>query len=230
MASRELVRVDNPYWWALRDHPNDELFMRMPLYPTRAQFAQWFWEYDALGNRIGLDTSATYMTRDDAVRIFAWAIPDPIALRYVAHKLNGRGMVEVGAGTGYWAYVLGQYGVDVVPYDLEPPDPWSNNWWHPDARQWTHVYRGGPEVVSMPIHRDRALFLCWPPYDKPMAYEALVDYPGDIVVYIGESHGGCTADDDFHERLEKDFEEESWFPLCQWAGIHDNISIWRRRK
>jgi hypothetical protein len=46
---------------------------------------------------------------------YAWAIPDARALRIIKHFAP---VVEMGAGTGYWCYLLRQNGIDIVAYDL----------------------------------------------------------------------------------------------------------------
>jgi hypothetical protein len=73
------------------------------------------------------------------------------------------------------------------------------------------------------------MFLCWPPYDTRMAEEALRAYAGNAVVYVGEGYGGCTANDAFHERLKADFECVYSVELPRWFGIHDHMTIWRRK-
>jgi protein-L-isoaspartate O-methyltransferase len=57
-------------------------------------------------------------------------------------------LVEVGAGTGYWAAALRRRGVDVLAYDLNPPaaDTAEANVYHGRHPPFTEVLRGGPKV------------------------------------------------------------------------------------
>ena len=49
-------------------------------------------------------------------------------------------IVELGAGTGYWAAMLARRGADVIAYDIEPPTSKTNNqFFH---RQYFHVAAG----------------------------------------------------------------------------------------
>lgn len=95
--------------------------------------------------------------RSELCARFAWAIPCPAAI-WTIHDVvtkNGlAGIIEIGAGTGYWAYCLKQVGVDCICVD-------SFAWHAHRAKQWHPVERGGPPAASK--HPDRALFLCWPP-------------------------------------------------------------------
>lgn len=148
---------------------------------------------------------------------YAYAIPDDAAVRGLVELSPS---VEIGAGTGYWASLVFAAGGDIVCYDVAPyKNHWVEGRWHP-------VNVGGPESAAK--HPYRALFLCWPPYDKPMAVEALAAYQGRHVVYIGEGQGGCTGDDSFHDALEKGWRELRVLPLWQFGGIHDQMFVYER--
>lgn len=161
--------------------------------------------------------------RNRACQEFAWAIPTAEAIAAIAR--HGP-VVELGAGTGYWAALLKEAGVDVVCYDALPPDSKVNPY-HQDAPRYHPIAPGGPEQLAG--HSDRTLILCWPPYDDPMAYNALVAYKGETVIYIGEGQGGCTGDDRFHHRLARLYEPSTHVTLPTWPGIHDSLTVYRRR-
>lgn len=180
----------------------------------------------ALGSLPSLDDFwAGRADRNDLCARYAWAIPNDEALDAIA-KVGP--IVEVGAGTGYWASLLADRGVDVVAYDLYPPPHPRNHWHEGAAAVHFPVARGGPAKVAR--HPDRALMLCWPPYAKPMAFHCVRLYAGSTVVYIGEGAGGCTGDDRFHELLGVEYGEpvES-IAIPQWPGIHDRLEIFRRK-
>lgn len=68
-------------------------------------------------------------TRDDLTRQFAWAIPGPLTIAWLAQVIGERSVVEMGAGMGYWAWMLAQMGVCVTAFDAFPPDQ-AENWFH----------------------------------------------------------------------------------------------------
>jgi hypothetical protein len=153
--------------------------------------------------------------------MFSWAVPTIEALQAI--EAHGP-IVEMGAGTGYWAKLLRLRGVDVLAYDKHP----GQN--EQASHIWTAVRVGTPSVLeSEAVSPGRNLLLCWPPYDEPMAYECLEHFQGERVFYVGESPGGCTGDEDFHEKLRRDFDVEKSIDLPQWPGIHDYLSVWRRK-
>lgn len=40
--------------------------------------------------------------------------------------------------------------------------------------------------------------------------------------------GGCTADDEFHDALEQEWEEVASHRLIQWEYIHDWVYVYER--
>lgn len=71
---------------------------------------------------------------------YAFGVPTDAALDAIA----ARGpVVELGAGTGYWAALLRQAGCDVVAYDITPPsrDALDNRFFH---SRFSEVLPGGP--------------------------------------------------------------------------------------
>lgn len=161
---------------------------------------------------------------------YSWAIPGPAAVKKIAALSP---IIEIGAGSGYWAYLLQEEGADVLAYDLHPPgsvpDEHPHNPWHSKQKPWTSVIHGDHSVVHG--QGNRTLFLCWPPYEDPMAFNCLSAYMvagGTTLAYIGESHGGCTGCDKFHQLLASDWKLVDDVDLPHWEGIHDYLSIYKR--
>lgn len=145
---------------------------------------------------------------------YAWAVPSPEVIRAVAAL--GRDVVEIGAGTGYWAWLLGQAGCRVQAFEREVGQP----------PRWVELQTGGPEVLARV--QASTLLLCWPPMNEPLALDSLHAFRGDWVVYVGEGPGGCTADDAFHAELAGHWRLEQTLELPQWPGAHDRAYIYCR--
>lgn len=167
---------------------------------------------------------------------FSFAVPTDEALDAIA-ALGP--VVEIGAGTGYWAKLLRWRGVDVLAFDLLGD---AHRKWFPHGTL-TDVERGGVEKAAQ--HADRTLLLVWPPYDETMAFGAATAYyeaDGQRLVYVGEGSGGCCADDRFFGvigdcwRCECDDEVcdhpgQQWhkvrdIAIPQWDGIHDWMGVY----
>ena len=205
---------DNPYWDAVKDKVTPGEFSWEPPCIQR-------WRLDAVER--GLDPDFVILDRQEFVSRYSWTVPDPDSVDFVA-KYAENGLVDPMAGTGYWAYILEQAGVDVVSYDLHPGD----NPWHLHSALHTDVIRMNA-VQSVKLHPDRTLLLAWPPYSETIGERTVQAYPGDRVIYMGEGSGGCTGTDALHRRFDRRWEEIDEHIPIQWWGLHDRITVYQRR-
>ncbi len=168
---------------------------------------------------------AEFVARDYATAHWAWAVPDERAIRTLADYSP---LVEIGAGTGYWARLAAEAGADIVAYDSRPPVAGEKKVvaWAVETGTYYPVRRGGPGMVR--FHQDRTLFLCWPPHSHGMATDCLRRYLGRTVIYVGEN-GGCTANESFHEELDQHWEIVKVVAIPQWHGLRDRIYILQRK-
>jgi 2-polyprenyl-3-methyl-5-hydroxy-6-metoxy-1,4-benzoquinol methylase len=101
-----LTTIENPYWDEVA-----ELFTLPPMsYGDDLGSLAWRHRIDAQIQQ--------FRARDDFVRRYAWAVSDPASLDFVAEWLGERA-IEIGAGTGYWAWQLAQRGTDIIAVDDE---------------------------------------------------------------------------------------------------------------
>lgn len=209
--------TQNPYW---------EIVRRMPTYTDwcgdeRAPDGHWTGEPFTVCRR----ASEAGLGRSNLCARYAWSIPSPGSVVWIANLTADRGIVEIGAGSGYWAWQLAQAGVDVAAYDPHPAG---------DGNEFAkygpyHPVSVGDQSAAAD-HGDRALMLCWPSYCSTFATEALKAYPGDMLIYIGEDWGGCCADDDFFKLLDKAWDKIGECPshVTYW-GIHCRLNAYTRK-
>jgi hypothetical protein len=222
--AQALETLPNPYWEAVEPHvvtpPADWSQMKRAIYGTTPSIGSLWQGPEKFSDIYGL--------RADLVRTYSWAVTDPGSVRFVAEHSGGR-LIDPMAGTGYWAYLLSCLGVRVYASDIAPPAPGrDSNHWHPDTPSFVAVHPlDCVEAVTHEVDPSYTLFLSWPPMSDD-ADRALAAYRGDKVIHIGEL-GGCTGDDNFTERLDKDWEEIDSCPIVQWVGIHDYISVYTRK-
>lgn len=154
--------------------------------------------------------------RDSLVKKYSWAIPNQEAIDYLVSLSP---IVEMGAGTGYWAYLITQAGGDIIAFDKQP------HYNSQAANQWTEVLQGECTRLKSTLVRypDRTLFLCWAPYNNLFAYRCLKTYKGNKLVVVGEGWGGCTANDKFFSLLHKEWEVDKEIEIPQYYGIHDYL-------
>lgn len=174
-------------------------------------------ELTLLGHKPGSDLTPLKTYFDAVVlplrRAYAWGVPSEDALQAIAEFASPHGIVEVGAGTGYWAHLLEAKGVSVRAFDATPCHGSDLNGFHAfkgmgNVLPFTRVSAGGAEAAAM--YSERTLFLCWPPREADgsgtgerdvamMAADALAHYTGPTVAYVGvcaatsAGHGGVPA-------------------------------------
>jgi hypothetical protein len=208
--------TENPYWEIIRQLPLDD--MPLPWQARPEPMLHWFG-----GNR--REDYRIFADRFDMCGTYSWSICSPGDMTWMKDVLGGRGVVEPGAGTGYWAWQMEQAGIDVVAY--EPNEPGAGNGFA--RRAWATVLA---DDHSAPRHHpDRALFLCWPSYAEPWAAQSLACYSGDMLIYAGEGEGGCTADDEFFRLRDAEWEEIGDSPAhVSYWGIHCYLTAYRRKQ
>jgi hypothetical protein len=158
------------------------------------------------------------------MRRYSFGVPDEAALDAIARRAP---VLELGAGTGYWTYLLRARGVDCLAFDVAPPDR-SVNPHQFRPLTWTYVEQGGIETLAR-YGQDRSLLLVWPTWRDPFADQALAGYPGPTVIYVGEPRGGHTADDAFFDRLSQDWRVVEHVQVPRWPGTRDSLSVFERR-
>ena len=166
---------------------------------------------------------------------YAWAIPSPDALAAIADFARDCGIIEVGAGTGYWAALLRDLGVDVLAYDAFPPgrEGVTNPYRHRQSYVPVHHWEDQRASVALEMERTRALMLCWPCYSEDWAWRTLrayLDVGGQRVIYIGEGEWGCNATEAFFATLRTRFKTPIYAPIPSWPGIHDGVELYERKR
>lgn len=209
--------VSNPLWDAVRWMPAEPDWHDGKWEPT--------YPYLAFSKETGVELDAIGADRRHLATRFAWSIISPGDVTWMVGQLAGREVVEIGAGTGYWAWQLEQAKVDVAAYDPYPP---ADDNTYCKAGPYTTVL--ADDATAVKHHQDRALLMVWPPYGGEHARHALSLYEGDLLIYAGESWGGCTADDGFYELLEAEWDEVSVAPRhVTWWGIHCRLAAYVRK-
>lgn len=161
--------------------------------------------------------------RDLWIKKYSFAILSLEAIKKIS-KFSP--IIEVGAGTGYNAWLLSQAGAEIEAYDKYLPQ--ENKEWNFTADYFPiNIIKRGINIFNPDEHR--TLFLCWPPMGN-MAYKFLNLYlnppnNGKTVIYVGENSSGCTANENFWNRLNKLTLIDSII-IPNWLDISDKVYIY----
>ena len=171
-------------------------------------------EFKLLGGDRFLNFEA-WRYRDRLVSKYSWAVPSDEVIQKIASF--GK-IIEMGAGSGYWAHLISEAGGDILAID---------NGSRAFEEKWHNILLGGPSHLGQ--YSDRVLFLCWPDYDTDFGGDCLKAYKGDTLLYVGESEGGCCGGKSFWEELHYNWEETEYLSIPQWDAIHDAFYVYKRR-
>lgn len=152
---------------------------------------------------------------------YSYVVPDDRSLAMLAGVAP---LVEIGAGTGYWASRLRALGVDIIAIDQAPPGGARVNRYHATTQTWTDVIAGDQTLLSG--FSDRSLFLCWPPLFSSLG-DCLRYYGGNIVAVIGDGGHRTTRLNELNDTFTR-VAVSPVRPLEPSPGTTPTLSIWRR--
>ncbi len=176
--------------------------------------------------------------RDRMCHWSAFACPDKESLSLIdrfCKAAQAKCVVELGAGTGYWARLLRKQSKNIrlLATDILPPRGQGMehskrmNEYHGCFAPWTHVESLAAEKASA-MSCD-VLMLVYPPPSTPMALNALRSTKALHLVYVGEFRGD-TADSAFERELFSKYACVKVRALPCWTNTADRISFWIRKK
>ena len=169
--------------------------------------------------------ASLHMARHAWIERFGFAIPCAEALDLIASHTP---LVEVGAGTGFWAALLACRGADVIATDVGrgvsyagDDDRWIGRFHPVEFMEASHAVRSNP---------GRNLLSIWPSYNENWIAKAATHlHPGRRFILIGEGEGGCTGDDALFELLDRNFEMETHIRIPVFPGMHDRLSVYLKK-
>lgn len=181
-----------------------------------------------------------------------FAVPNEAALATIQEVSP---VIQIGAGAGYWAALLRYHGVDIVAYDLHPPDSSENAFFDytyvADIQQGSciDVFRDEPQLAQ-----HRSLLLVWPNDPDPVDNQqfcdnrgcegsqatwdtdcltAFLQAGGSKVVFVGEREQkvqgedcGLSATRQFQHLLHQRFRLISTVSIPNWWLNQDDLSVW----
>lgn len=170
-------------------------------------------EFEELQKQNSFKGQQWFGKRQDLVEEYSWAVPTKDVIQYCAQF---DGLLEIGAGNGYWAHCIEEMGGDVLATDILPA-----------AETYTSVQEAGWSALLEEISASPVLMV-WPPYDGGVAAGVARQSP-DHILYVGEPRGGCTAEDEFFDIVEEKYALVGKLDIPSYVGINDNFFHYARK-
>lgn len=214
-----LDEKDVSHVWALRNSCQSESKKHYSLSSAEAKENPYLKQFTLL-----MSPQDCFDNRQNLCQAYAWSVPDERAIQLL---LSSQPLVEIGAGTGYWAGLVKNAGGDIVAFDVAPVPSKANQWHMTAGKQFCDVQPGDETAVRR--FGDRTLFLSWPPNTNRCAYNTLRLFKGKRFIYVGEGEGGCTGTQEFHDLLKKEWNLVKRQDIPQWPGVYDQLSVYERK-
>lgn len=162
------------------------------------------------------------MSRKQHIIKFGYPNLNTQVLTWMAERLQGKKVLEVGAGKGWLAYKLRKLGVEVIATDLSPNQ--ENVYWGDRYSSFVEVVQISATNAIQEYNFD-VLLVSWPCYREAWSYEALCALPPDKeLLYIGEGSWGCCGTQQFFDKIYDLFGEGELCPYyVPFDGIHDDV-------
>jgi hypothetical protein len=167
-------------------------------------------------------STALFMIRKEYISRFGFYLISQPFLNICADLFQDMNILEVGAGTGFLSHQLKNLNLNISAIDQKIQ---NNNY------GFKNTYFDLIEDNAIDFLKNHSEFdliiMSWPNYNSSFAYNILKNMrPKQKLLYIGEGFGGCTANDQFFDLLEKRTIELPETNLLQqysssWPSIHD---------
>lgn len=148
------------------------------------------------------------------------------SLKRMIQNLELSRVVELACGTGWLSHWMKKYDIPIIDSI--------------DNKSWERFEHYLPLVTKMDavkyVKKNNTIelfILSWPYMDNLAKNIWKYMQSGQYLLYIGESCGGCTANDDFFEAISEDNYIEDrwnlWQSLISFSAIHDRPYLYLKK-
>lgn len=168
----------------------------------------------SVGSTSGFDrhTNEEYTIWDMRLK-YSFAIPNEEAIEEIVKYSP---LIEIGAGSGYWAYLINKKGGDIITFDNKRREY---------DKYWYNVNYGNTNKVKE--YPERTLFLCWPENEDSMGFDSIKNSISETVILIGEKNG-CTGSKGMDSLLRRNYTLEKHISIPQWMCNRDRLTIYSK--
>lgn len=174
----------------------------------------------------GYDIEPFYY-RTNVIKYIAYGIPDVDAFTKIVDFMNterkGSKLFSICAGKACIETVFKEIGIDVTCVDFNAQNQHKTM---PEHVIQTDGIRFLHESDNVAV--DDVLYLSWPSFDSSVGANAVKEFKGSAIIYVGEDKGGCCADDEFFEILETGWTNVYSGNTIHMYGINDTCKIYTR--
>lgn len=166
--------------------------------------------------------------RSQFIDIFGFSVPCREVVDDIKNFVGKDKIIEIGSGRGIWSCLFRKSGITTIATDIGSTGGYYRNF----DNVWTDIEIIECNVALKKYTDCNCIFMSWPPYLSSMAYNVLNTFKGNKMIYIGEDPGGCCADNDFFDLIDREWIQVTEYKheIPKWIGIHDTIKYYIRRE
>ena len=172
------------------------------------------------------------LQRRNFISRFSFAIPNRKSIETI-RAYSPYGVTEVGAGIGYWAYLLNKNNIPTI--GLDKYHPATNRWFSPNFNSNKKEYVSGI-VVSEAVDylatddSERTLLMIWPSpiEEESYAAEAIAAYKGNTIIMVGEGVDGRTDTGGLFSEGQKEWQTVERVAVPQFSDCFDTLTVHKR--
>lgn len=181
-------------------------------------------------NDIMEDNFSNYFLRQEIIKYQGFALLTQEWINDFAEWIADKKCLEIMCGCGALSKILKDKNIDIIATDNFSWDASEANW-NINKNYWTEI-EDIDCIEAIEKYKDRDVIIMSWAYMDDTAYRCLLKMrevnPNMVMVVIGESYGGCTADDNFFESI-TEIEDENIYnidrKIPRWDGIHDHMML-----
>lgn len=164
--------------------------------------------------------------REIFTKVFSYSIPTLEALTKIKKFVGNKTISEFMSGTGYWSFLLQQIGCKIIPSDIVVK---KTKYRMDGEKNFIKLKRINIGTIKR-LTKNNAIMLSWIPYMSYIANNILnLMHSEQKLILIGEEQGGCCANDNFFEILDKEFNLIEVVNIPQFEGINDYIKFYEKK-
>lgn len=233
-AKKESIRASIAEYLVSKRHVDSSITVSKRKTPHVNPYVDfWAWSCHSLEYAGPNKSTANVKTSHHVLPIFmhhfGCVCPSYEALEIMSKLCNGKKIIDMGSGNGYWTLMLRRHGCDVTAVDSQQSQ-WRTNWIDDtitsDGVQYLKKKMGA---------RDDVLLMVYPIVGGDFTEKVLEAFKGNIICVAGTQNGnGYTGFknqmiDGWMNDHRADFTKIVQIPLPSFAGKDDALFIFRRQ-
>lgn len=166
--------------------------------------------------------------RNNFLSKYGFVILTKSTLKILVAICKDKKVIDIASGAGWISHKLKENNIDITSIDNSS---WNDKFF---KKIWHLTIQG--DVLTYDTSEYDNIILSWPIHNDDFGVKVLQKISNtQTLIYQGESKGGCTGNDEFHQILKNEFIEDEELSDAlneghvNFSGIYDNWHVYCRK-